>query len=268
MKVRTTACIFYSLLCLAAAGCSPSGPKYVAPGLDQMKETASGVSEPVVRTTLPASWDENWYSSPAVFDIDKDGKNEIIASRHSVLYVWKPDGSLLWRAPVGENASSANDHGSSRMYCSPVVGDLNNDGYGEIAISYNNQAAVYDYKGNVMPGWPKAFPGTDGEIRSIAAADINGDGICEIVVVKTSDGPVTMVWSLSGAAVAGWPQIADRTDNSKNDSGGMSMAMGKRRSSAPMTSAISGFFIPTAQVTRQTRCSPANMRAACPCSMI
>ena len=36
------------------------------------------------------AWDENWYSSPAVFDIDKDGTNEIIASRHSVLYVWKP----------------------------------------------------------------------------------------------------------------------------------------------------------------------------------
>jgi hypothetical protein len=218
--------IFCASVCLIAVGCSPSAPKYVTPGLDQMKETASGVSEPVLRTTLPASWDENWYSSPAVFDIDKDGKNEIIASRHGVLYVWKPDGTLLWRAAAGENASTADDHGSSRMYCSPVVGDLAGDGFGEIAVCYGNQAAVYDHLGNLMPGWPQTFPGPDGEIRSIAASDINGDGRCEIVVVKTSDGPVTMVWTIGGAPVTGWPQIADRTDPEKNDYGGYNQNIG------------------------------------------
>jgi FG-GAP-like repeat len=214
-------------LVLLGVCCSPSAPPYLVPGLDQMQETGEGaVSEPVLRTTLPASWDENWFSSPAVFDLNNDGTNEIIASRHSVLYVWKSDGTLLWRAPVGENASSANDHGSSRMYCSPVVGDLNNDGYGEIAVCYDNQAAVYDHAGNLMPGWPQAFPGSTDEIRSIAASDINGDGVCEIVVVKTSNGPVTMVWSLSGVPLAGWPQIADRTDAQKNDFGGYNQNIG------------------------------------------
>lgn len=150
-----------ALLCLVVTGCSSSAPNYISPGLDQIQETASNISTPVLHVTFPASWDENWYSSPAVYDIDKDGKNEIIASRHSVLYVWKLDSSLFWRAPVGENASSANNHGASRMYCSPVVGDLNNDGYGEIAISYDNQAAVYDYKGNLMPGWPQIADRSD-----------------------------------------------------------------------------------------------------------
>src|ERR1035441_9144356 len=52
------------------------------------------VQRPVLRATLPGSWDENWLASPAVADIDGDGKPEIIAARHSVLYVWRNDGTL------------------------------------------------------------------------------------------------------------------------------------------------------------------------------
>ncbi|NJO91755.1 MAG: VCBS repeat-containing protein [Chloroflexia bacterium] len=160
------------------------------------------------------SWDENWFSSPAVYDLDGDGKNEIIASRHSVLYVWKSNGTLFWRAPVGENASTSNDHGSSRMYASPVVGDLDNDGLGEIAISYSNKAAVYEHDGNLKAGWPQSFPGSDGEIRSIAAADLDNNGPYEILVVKTSDGPVTCVWNINGQVRTGWPQV-DNHDTKK-----------------------------------------------------
>ncbi|MBN1128662.1 MAG: VCBS repeat-containing protein [Chitinispirillaceae bacterium] len=196
----------------------------VPAGLNTVDEIPSSVTRPVLRATLPASWDENWFSSPAVFDLDNDGSPEIIASRHSVLYVWNSDGSKKWRAPVGENASSANDHGSNRMYCSPVVGDLNNDGYGEIAICYSNKAAVYDHQGDLLPGWPVAFPNASSEIRSIAACDLDNDGVCEIAVVKTSDGPVTAVWNLSGAMVAGWPQVIDR--DRLNDYGGYNQNVG------------------------------------------
>jgi hypothetical protein len=218
--------ILVTLFLIIISGCSKETPTALTPGLDQLPETGGTVARPTLRTTLPASWDENWYSSPAVFDIDHNGANEIIASRHSVLYVWKANGALLWRAPVGENASTSNDHGSFRMYCSPVVGDLNGDGFGEIAIAYDSKAAVYDHNGTLLPGWPRSFPGPDGEIRSIAAADINGDGSCEIAVVKTSDGPVTMVWTLDGAAAPGWPQISDRTDDRKNDYGGYNQNVG------------------------------------------
>lgn len=65
-----------------------------APDLNQSEETKSSVSKPELKKTLPASWDENWFASPVVFDLDADGKNEIIASRHSVLYVWKMEGSF------------------------------------------------------------------------------------------------------------------------------------------------------------------------------
>ena len=218
--------LLYISLIFTVISCSDDSSMPTDSELNQKQESQGGVSKPTLRKTLPASWDENWFSSPAVLDINKDGSNEIVTSRHSVLYVWKADGSLLWRAPVGENASSSNDHGSSRMYCSPVVGDLNGDGFAEIAITYSNQVAVYDCKGNLLPGWPRLYPGSSNEIRSIAASDVNSDGQCEILVVKTSDGPVTSIFTLSGGLLTGWPQVANQTDKDKNDYGGYNQNIG------------------------------------------
>lgn len=209
--------IFFTLSC-------SKKDKFSLPFLLTTTPISSNVSEPQLQMTLPASWDENWFSSPAVYDIDNDGNNEIIASRHSVLYVWKSDGTLYWRAAVGQDASSSSDHGSSRMYSSPVVWDLDNDGMGEIAIAYSNQVAVYEHNGSLKSGWPVSFPGSDGENRSIACADLNNDGNYEILVVKTNSGPVSCVWIINGQVRAGWPQV----DNSetKNDYGGYNQNIG------------------------------------------
>lgn len=185
---------------------------------------AEPVIAPTLRTTLPASWDENWFASPAVFDLDQDGRNEIIASRHSVIYVWGSDGALKWRAPVGENSSSPSDHGSSRQYASPVVGDLNGDGDGEIAIAYSNKVAVYDHNGFILQGWPQSFPGSTSEIRSIAAVDLDLDNTVEILAVKTSGGPVTVAWNLDGRVISGWPQVQNCDDC--NDFGGYNQNIG------------------------------------------
>lgn len=185
---------------------------------------ADPVATPTLRQTLPASWDENWFASPAVFDLDNDGDNEIIASRHSVTYVWNSSGALVWRAPVGENSTSGNDHGSSRQYASPVVGDFDGDGDGEIAIGYSNKVAVYDHNGILLANWPQTFPGSSGEVRSIAAADLDNDGSVEILAVKTSSGPVTVAYHLDGSVVSGWPQVQN-CDNC-NDYGGYNQNIG------------------------------------------
>lgn len=195
-------------------------------GLFQMTGNveAAPVAEPTLRVTLPASWDENWFTSPAVFDLDGDGDNEIIASRHSVTYVWDAEGALVWRAPVGENSSSSNDHGSYRQYASPVVGDFDGDGDGEIAIGYSNKVAVYDHNGMLLSNWPQTFPGSSGEIRSIAAADLDKDGRIEILAVKTLSGPVTVAYKLDGTVLEGWPQAQDC--DACNDYGGYNQNIG------------------------------------------
>jgi hypothetical protein len=169
------------------------------------------VQAPTLRMTLPASWDENWLASPAVVDVDGDGDQEIVAARHSVLYAWDAAGALLWRAAWGHSASDPDDHGSTRMWASPAIGDLDADGDLEIAVGADadgggTNVAVYDHQGELLPGWPAHFGGAD-EVRSITAGDLDGDGQFEIVVNKTNAGPTTAVYELDGTMRAGWPQV-------------------------------------------------------------
>lgn len=172
---------------------------------------SSGVVQaPVLRTTLPGSWDENWLASPALVDVDGDGKLDIVAPRHSVLYVYNSDGQPLWQTAWASSASNTPEHGSVRMWPSAAVGDLDGDGDTEIAVSAHPDdnglnVAVYDHTGELLPGWPQAYG--DVEVRSIAAADVDGDGVHEILINKQADGPATNVFELDGSTASGWPQV-------------------------------------------------------------
>ncbi|MGD9211185.1 MAG: VCBS repeat-containing protein [Desulfobacteraceae bacterium] len=174
------------------------------------------VSEPELQITLPGSWDENWLASPAVADIDNDGVKEIVAARHSVLYVWHADGTLIWKTAFGYSASSSPEHGSCRMWAPPVVGDFDGDQDMEIAVggdadsSINVNISLYDHQGELLSGWPQRFGDT--EVRSLTAADVDGDGIHEIVVNKTSTGPATTVYELDGSMHDNWPQVSNSCD--------------------------------------------------------
>jgi hypothetical protein len=181
--------------------------------------TAAGssgdVQRPVLRATLPGSWDENWLASPAVYDVDGDGEMEIVAARHSVLYVWGADGTLRWKTAFTHGAGSSPEHGTTRMWPSPVVGDLDGDGEVEIAVAggtsdTGDNLALYDPRGELKPGWPRRFG--DSEARAIAGADVDGDGVVEILVNKTSTGPATAVYEPDGSLHPNWPQVNDRCD--------------------------------------------------------
>ena len=184
-----------------AAAASPSG----------------AVQAPVLRATLDASWDENWLASPALVDLDDDGHLDIVAARHSVLYAYHHDGTPMWQTAWGSSASQSPEHGSTRMWASPVVGDLAGDGSMLIATGSDadgplgQNVALYDAQGELRPGFPLLF-GAGTEVRSIAAGDVDGDGVSEILVNHTSSGPVTAVFELDGSLHPGWPQVEASCD--------------------------------------------------------
>lgn len=130
------------------------------------------VSEPTLIATLFDRWHEGWLSSPAVADLDGDGENEIIVPRERMLTVWHMDGTIVHQKEL-----------PGRIWAPPVVADLRPDIPGlEIAVASRQMINAWDAEGNELPGFP--FEWRD-ELRSIAAADIDGDGYLELVSVTT-----------------------------------------------------------------------------------
>lgn len=138
----------------------------------EAEDGSDEVGEPVLIATLSDRWHEGWLSSPAVADLDGDGENELIVPRERLLFVWHLDGTVLQRHEL-----------PGRIWAPPVVADLRPDIPGlEIAVASRQQINAWDADGNELPGFP--FEWRD-EMRSLAAADIDGDGFLELVSVTT-----------------------------------------------------------------------------------
>ncbi len=115
---------------------------------------------------------QGWiYGTPAIGDVDGDGKPEIAAGSAgtfdpskgfvynnggSKLYLWKTDGSLQRGWPYDAKAP---------IYGSPLMADANGDGLLEViagagweqpnAPSPHGKLLAVDARGNDLPGWPK-----------------------------------------------------------------------------------------------------------------
>jgi hypothetical protein len=148
---------------LPAASCQP------APGGGRAQTAA-----PVMKLLLANGGDEGWLGSPAVADLDGDGKNEIVAARDAQVVVWNADGSVRGKARLP----------GSRIWAAPLVGNFIGDAKLEIVAASRGTLGMFTADLQPAPGFPVTWRD---EMRSLAAGDLDGDGKLEIVAGTTND---------------------------------------------------------------------------------
>ena len=156
-------------------------------------QSTGEVQAPVFRMKLNGQ--TSWFASPVLADLDGDGKNELIAAYYSV-YVFNSQGQLLDRV----------DHNGGRIYAPHVVVDLEGDGVPEVVFGARHQVYAYEWRNGrlaLKPGWPAdtTSAGQSPEVRGLAAADLNGDGLIEVVATTTQtqdDGAQVFVFAYNG----------------------------------------------------------------------
>ncbi|MEA2474076.1 MAG: cell wall-associated protease [Thermoleophilaceae bacterium] len=161
-----------------------------------------GLKRPAERGRLDAAI----YSTPALADLDRDGKlDAVFGAADQRVYAVKGNGRLVPGWPV-----LARDDGGdvAKTLSSPAIGDLNGDGSPEVVEgsgeaygstpSMSGRVYAWDAHGRRMPGWPVAPSGVavnsiplvgQGVSMSPLLADVNGDGRDEVAVAAFTGEP-------------------------------------------------------------------------------
>jgi len=138
--------------------------------------TAAPVQLPVLRNTV-TNLETSWFGAPAIYDLDGDGRKELISTLYSI-YVWDSNMNLLHKT------NSAN-----RVYAPAVVADLDRDGITEIVVGQSRRITAYEWKNgklSIKAGWPYNTTGSlSPEVRGLAGADLDNNGTIEIIASTT-----------------------------------------------------------------------------------
>ncbi len=172
-----------------------------ADGTDWIDGDSDPVSIGVFSTLL-----HGLASTPAVADVNQDGIREIIAASwdDSTVAVFRPNGTVLPGWPK---------KGAAPFWSSPAIGDVDGDGAPDVLVG-SNAAVLYGWRANgaeLRDG--DSNPATNGVyfvpigtvISSPAIADVNGDGMRE-VIFGTSSARVYVL--KNGTPLPGWPFVA------------------------------------------------------------
>jgi hypothetical protein len=144
-----------------------------------------------------------WYASPAVADLDQDGKIEVIWTDYRIVVVNGEDGSNRW---VVDNP------GGGRGWPGVVVADLDGNQSLEIVTAHSGGTlSVYQANGSPHPGWPQQ-PTLGNELRSLAVGDVDGNGTLEILTASTRPDNQWFLFNADGTLRPGWPVLSPDSD--------------------------------------------------------
>jgi len=146
-------------------------------------------------------------STPAIGDLNGDGRPEIVFSLvvSGGVIVLRSDGSILWT-----------NSDWTYFYHSPTLVDVNGDGKLDVVQGDSQAHTIVAYKGtDGVELWHTTLPNTTWSQAALVSADIDGDGIIEILV--GSDSGLFLLDSATGAIewlypaykVRGEPWVAD-----------------------------------------------------------
>ncbi len=180
---------------------------------------------------------QDTYYNPVIADINGDKSPEIIfvSSQfngvfHKYIYVLELDGTPLRGWPINLDFLFPDGYGD---LTNPTIGDIDGDGLPELVTSAqfssgsDGKIAVFDYNGNLLPGWPVYLP--IGWMNTPVIVDINNDSIPELI-----GGGLGSIFALDthGNMLAGWPvaiggysNYSNTIDNFDND-GEMELLVG------------------------------------------
>jgi hypothetical protein len=154
----------------------------------------------------PFALDHIPTGTPAVADLDRDGRPEIVHMSYNSLWVNGADGSVRAGFPYDVSAR----HTANFSYQSPAIGDLDGDGRLEIVTACHQSGSgcyVFRHDGTLQPGWPRSFGGTWSYCPP-TLADLDGDGRLDVLCGRAG-GPVASAslyaWRADGSAIAGFP---------------------------------------------------------------
>jgi len=138
------------------------------------------------------------FRAPTIYDLDGDNVPEIMIGSPTDVRVWHADGSIMSGFPqtVGGNITAT-----------LAVGDITGDGVPEIfAEALDGKLYSFGIDGTVTPGWPVTF-GLSNSYGAPSIGDLDGDGLCEVLVAGYQMMVVTRVHAYNGdgSIVTGFP---------------------------------------------------------------
>lgn len=109
-------------------------------GDDHNKVFSFNIEDGSLTTGFPVTTGDTVLGSPAIGDVDDDGRPEVVIGSHDhKVYAWNGDGSHVW------TASPTFGHlGTGRYLGSPIIADLDGDGDQDVAVGGDDGLSLLD----------------------------------------------------------------------------------------------------------------------------